>query len=277
MTTDERLRGERVLPNGETLTLIQVTDTHLMGTPGGRLLNVDTDESLAAVVELIGDRGHRPDALLITGDISGDGEGTAYDRLAEALSGVPAPSFWLPGNHDNCTGGLAWSDRFIRSASNPHWLIVLLDSQQDNAVGGHLVAAELDALSRAVDRANQEGKHLLVAIHHPLHPLGCDWLDPQRVDNSAAFEVEVQRCRRQVVVVAGHVHQASDQTWDNIRYLTAPSTCVQFAPNQVEFKVDAAAPGYRWLRLSPQGQVDTGVERVTDRTFPVDLGSGGYL
>lgn len=96
MTTDERLRGERVLPNGETLTLIQVTDTHLMGTPGGRLLNVDTDESLAAVVELIGDRGHRPDALLITGDISGDGEGTAYDRLAEALSGVPAPSFWLP-------------------------------------------------------------------------------------------------------------------------------------------------------------------------------------
>jgi len=277
MTAESRLRGDRVLPNGETLTLLQVTDTHLMGNPGGRLLNVDTDASLAAVLELIGESDLQPDALLVTGDISGDGEEPAYARLAQALSVIPAPSFWLPGNHDDSGGNEAHADQFVRSVSNPHWLIVLLDSQQANEVGGHLNAVELEALSRAVDRANQEGKHLLVAIHHPLHPLGCDWLDPQRVANSAAFEVEVQRCKQQVVVIAGHVHQASDQTLNGVRYLTAPSTCVQFAPNQVEFKVDDAAPGYRWLRLSPQGEVETNVERVTHRTFPVDLTSGGYM
>ena len=277
MTTESRLRGDRVLPNDETLTLLQVTDTHLMGHAGGKLLNVDTDASLDAVLELIAESDLQPDALLVTGDISGDGEAPAYGRLAQALSAVPAPSFWLPGNHDDSGGIVAHGDQFVRTVSNPHWLIVLLDSQQAEAVGGHLNAAELEALSRAVDRANQEGKHLLVAIHHPLHPLGCDWLDPQRVDNSAAFEVEVQRCKQQVVVIAGHVHQASDQTLNGVRYLTAPSTCVQFAPNQVEFKVDDAAPGYRWLRLSPQGEVETNVERVTHRAFPVDLSSGGYM
>lgn len=277
MTAEQRLRGEHQLANGDALTLVQVTDTHLMATPGGRLLNVDTDDSLAAVIELVLQQQSDTDALLITGDISGDGADSAYGRLAQALSVVPAPSFWLPGNHDECRGDETHADRFIRVLSNPHWLVVLLDSQLSGEVGGYLAAPELEALSRSVDRANQEGKHLLVATHHPLHPLGCDWLDPQRVANAAAFEVEVERCRQQVVVVSGHVHQASDQRVGSARYLTTPSTCVQFAPNQVEFKVDDAAPGYRWLRLSPQGQVETGVERVTHRSFPVDLGSAGYL
>lgn len=271
------LRGDYSLDNSETLTLIQVTDAHLMAEEGGRLLNVDTDDSLAAVLERVVAHPATPDALLVTGDIAGDGGSDAYRRLARALDVIPAPSFWLPGNHDDCDTSEVGGERFIRTITNPHWLIVMLDSQQTDAVGGHLGANELDALSQAVDRANQEGKHLLVALHHPLHPVGCDWLDPQRVGNSAAFELEVQRCRKQVVVIAGHVHQESDQDHAGIRYFTTPSTCIQFAPNQVNFKVDDQAPGYRWLQLSPSGEVETGVERVTDRDFPVDLNSGGYL
>lgn len=271
------LRGNYTLDNSDILTLIQVTDAHLMAAQGGRLLNVDTDDSLAAVLELVEARPMAPDALLITGDIAGDGASDAYQRLAGALEVIPAPSFWLPGNHDDCDDSVVDRERFIRTVTNPHWLVVMLDSQQTDAVGGYLAANELDALSQAVDRANQEGKHLLVALHHPLQPVGCDWLDPQRVANGSAFELEVQRCRKQVVVIAGHVHQESDQVSGGIRYLTTPSTCIQFAPNQVNFKVDDQAPGYRWLRLAPSGDVETGVERVTDREFPVDLNSGGYL
>jgi Icc protein len=271
------LRGDYTLNNSDTLTLIQVTDAHLMSEKGGRLLNVDTDDSLAAVLDLVMDHPGTPDALLITGDIAGDGASAAYERMALALGVIHAPSFWLPGNHDDCDASKIDHEHFIRTATNPHWLIVMLDSQQPDAVGGHLVATELDALSQAVDRANQEGKHLLIALHHPPQPVGCDWLDPQRIANSAAFELEVQRCRQQVVVISGHVHQESDQVIGDIRYLTTPSTCIQFAPNQVTFKVDDQAPGYRWLRLSPSGEVETGVERVIDRQFPVDLNSGGYL
>ena len=271
------LRGDCLLSNSGTLTLVQVTDAHLMAAEGGRLLNVDTDDSLAAVVELVAANTPAPDGLLITGDIAGDGASDAYQRLARALDAIPAPSFWLPGNHDDCGASEVAPEHFVHTITNPHWLIVMLDSQQTDAVGGYLSASELDALSTAVDRANQEGKHLLVALHHPLHPVGCDWLDPQRVANSAAFELEVQRCRQQAVVIAGHVHQESDQQSNGIRYFTTPSTCIQFAPNQVNFKVDNQAPGYRWLRLAPSGEVETGVERVTDREFPVDLNSGGYL
>ena len=118
------LRGNYTLNNGDTLTLVQVTDAHLMGVRGGRLLNVDTDDSLAAVLELVEARPESPDALLITGDIAGDGAGDAYQRFAQALEAIPAPSFWLPGNHDDCDESVVDRERFIRTVTNPHWLVV---------------------------------------------------------------------------------------------------------------------------------------------------------
>jgi Icc protein len=110
-----------------------------MAARGGRLLNVDTDDSLAAVLELVEARPEPPDALLITGDIAGDGAGDAYQRFAQALEAIPAPSFWLPGNHDDCDESVVDRERFIRTVTNPHWLVVMLDSQQTDEVGGILL------------------------------------------------------------------------------------------------------------------------------------------
>jgi Icc protein len=52
---------------------------------------------------------------------------------------------------------------------------------------------------------------------------------------------------------------------------------VQFAPNSVDVKADAAKPGYRWLELHDNGILETGVSRVTGVSFTVDLDSDGYL
>lgn len=271
------LNGERTLDGDGILHILQITDTHLMAEPGGCLLNVDADASLAAVVALASSKLPAPDVVLVTGDISGDASSNAYHRLATALKPLTAPSFWLPGNHDGCDSADINPEHFTRYLLSPHWLIVMLNSQVNDEVGGYLAAPELDALARAVDTANATGRHLLAALHHPLWPLGCEWLDPQRVANAAAFATEIQRCRQQTIVISGHVHQASDQLRDGVRYLTTPSTCVQFAPGAVDFKVDDIGPGYRWLTLHPDGTTETAVERVTDQVFPVDLDSGGYL
>ena len=271
------LKGEFTLAGDGTLNLLQITDTHLMAETGGRLLNVDADASLDAVLAVARRQQPAANAILVTGDISGDASANAYDRLANKLAGFPAPSFWLPGNHDGCGEANIAPTFFTRFLLSPHWLIAMLNSQVDSQVGGHLAPVELDALARAVDIANGTGRHLLVALHHPLWPLGCTWLDPQRVGNAEAFATEIHRCRQRKVVLSGHVHQASDTLVDDVRYLTTPSTCVQFAPGAEDFQVDICGPGYRWLSLHPDGHVDTGVERVTDQVFPVDLDSGGYL
>ena len=51
MMVEGQLFGEQYLSAGGSVRLLQITDTHLMGDSGGRLLNVDTDESLAAVMD----------------------------------------------------------------------------------------------------------------------------------------------------------------------------------------------------------------------------------
>jgi Icc protein len=75
----------------------------------------------------------------------------------------------------------------------------------------------------------------------------------------------------------GHVHQELERDRNGMLLMASPSTCVQFAPGQKNFKLDDMAPGYRWLRLHPDGRIETAVSRVTGVKFSVDLDSGGYL
>lgn len=271
------LAGEQSLPGSGSVRLLQITDTHLMAAPGGRLLNVDTDASLAAVIALAA-QGEQADALLITGDIAGDGAAAAYERLDLALAPLNAPSFWLPGNHDEREDNAAvLCERFQRQIRFPHWDVLMLNSQLPGAVEGSLTEVELAALSTAVAEANAAGKHLLIAVHHPFWPLGSAWLDSQRIAETEAFMAALAPLENAGLVISGHVHQASDETHEGRRFLTTPSTCIQFACGSDDFKIDEVAPGYRWLVLHPDGHLDTGVERVTDVVFSVDLQSDGYL
>ncbi|MCY1451598.1 3',5'-cyclic adenosine monophosphate phosphodiesterase CpdA [compost metagenome] len=61
---------------------------------------------------------------------------------------------------------------------------------------------------------------------------------------------------------------------NGVRLLASPSTCIQFEPGSEDFKVGEQAPGYRWLRLHPDGAVDTGVSRVSDFEFTIDYEDG---
>ncbi len=44
-----------------------------------------------------------------------------------------------------------------------------------------------------------------------------------------------------------------------VQLLGSPSTCVQFMPEAAEFSLDNKPPGYRWLSLHSDGEIETGV------------------
>ena len=166
------LSGVATLETAASSRVVQLSDTHLMREPGGQLVGIDTDRSLAAVCRLVAAQGPI-DALLLTGDLSGDEAEEAYGRLDEALAPLGVPSFWLPGNHD-----AVWSDdhplksHFKRTVQLPHWDILLLNTQHSGVVAGRLADPEIQALEQAVDHAQTTGRPLLVATHHPLMPVG---------------------------------------------------------------------------------------------------------
>ncbi len=276
MSTEALLSGDLVVAEGEdTLSLVQVTDTHLTGTEEGRLLGMNTERSARRVIDAAL-AAENADCVLVTGDIAADGQPEAYGQL-QALVGTLVPSLWLPGNHDDVS---SHKDRYAphmkRRLRAKHWDVVMLETQVEGEVGGALSITELAALQSAVDDARLANKALLVATHHPLRRLESAWLDEQSVENAhEALEI-LKPIVDQTALISGHVHQESDEVINGVRMMTTPSTCVQFAPRAQDFALDITDPGYRRLVLHPNARIETQVIRISDEENRPLLISSGY-
>ncbi len=261
--------------NSSATSVLQITDSHLGAEMGTQLLGMDTDDSLNAVLALARSRHPDNDYLLATGDIALSGEPESYVRFADYVADLAREFAWIPGNHDDPSMMTAAQPDWVRSRIDAgDWQIILLDSTVPGQVGGELDEAALAQL-RAALAAHPE-QAALICLHHHALPVCSDWLDGQCVRNSAALFELLAEFTQPRVILGGHVHQEQDYEHAGIRILSSPSTCVQFKPNSEDFGLDDLNPGYRWLRLLPGGNIETGVERVTDRTFNVDRDSRGY-
>jgi Icc protein len=261
----------------DCLRILQVTDSHLFKTENGKLLGMNTQESLDAVMALIRKEQSAPyDCILATGDLAQDGSIEAYQRVKQALSGFDCPQYWIPGNHDLRANmeQVAGLESMPSRVEFEHWQILLLDSQVPGKVHGNLSDDQLAIIDDAL--AQSPNKHTLVCLHHQPWPMNCKWLDQQQVRSHASFNQRIAQADSIKGVLWGHVHQASDQDREGTRYLSSPSTCVQFEPNSEDFSVDTLAPGYRWLELYPDGRIVTQVSRVENIAFEIDWTVKGY-
>ncbi len=255
------------------LCLVQISDCHLGAKPGSTLLGMDTDHSLDAVLAQLRRQHPDIDVLVVSGDLSCDGDAASYQRLLPKLNKIAKRIVWLPGNHDD----LATMHSCVDSALLPNhiqlgdWQLLFLNSAVSGKVGGHLNDAQLALASEQLaDRPS------LIFVHHHLRPLGAEWLDEQCIDNAEALFDILDQQADVAAIVSGHVHQESDQRYRGQRLLTTPSTCIQFAPGSRNFALDTLNPGYRWFSLGANGNWQTGVERVSGVEFTVDRTANGY-
>ena len=276
MSTESLLSGDLVVADGvDTLSLVQVTDTHLTGTEAGCLLGMNTARSARGVIHAAL-AAESADCILVTGDIAADGQPEAYGQL-EVLLGTSVPSLWLPGNHADVSFHKdGYAPNMKRRLRAKHWDVVMLETQVEGEVGGVLSTTELAALRSAVDDARLANKALLVATHHPLRRLESAWLDEQSVKNASEALDILKPIADQTAVISGHVHQESDELINGVRMMTTPSTCVQFAPGSQDFALDSKDPGYRRLVLHPNARIETQVVRISDEENRPLLTSSGY-
>ena len=259
------------------LLLVQLSDSHLFAEPDGKLLGMDTTDSLRQVIRRVIEEQPSVDLVLATGDISQDGSFTSYERFLDMTESLAAPARWFAGNHDDLPAMRGVSDG--RSLLEPvvdlgNWRILLLNSAIPGAVPGYLAADQLALLERSLTEAPD--RHHLICFHHHPVPIGCRWMEPIGLRNPEALFAVLDRFSQVRALLWGHVHQEFDQQRNGVRLLASPSTCVQFAPGSEEFQVGTEAPGYRWLRLFPDGRLETGVSRVTGIEFVVDYTVKGY-
>jgi len=261
------------------IRLVQLTDTHLNRNRGGKLLGLDTDFSLGHVLDLVRKERCLNDIVLVTGDIADNGETEAYQRAQDYFSTISGEKFWLPGNHDDqhnmltaIAGGHELSDEILAA----NWQLLMLDTQVPGEVGGHLGAEQLHWLEQRLSFAEDAGRFTLICLHHPPVAIGSAWLDKQMVDDADQLFETIGKFSRVKGLLWGHVHQLLDSEHQGVKLMCTPSTCVQFALNSHDFKIDAVAPGYRWLELGPDGTINTEVCRVEGVEFEVEKNSTGY-
>lgn len=261
----------------EPLHVLQITDPHLMEDPEGLLVGVNTCRTLDAVLAHVHAHYGQPDLVLATGDIAQDGSDAAYQHFRERTSFFEGPVFWFAGNHDalpamkRAIGGTRSAQRRYRGRG---WQLIFLDSSVPEQVHGRLGEGELAYLEACLSEHPED--HALICLHHHPVEVGAEWMNTIGLqDHEALFEV-LARHPQVRGLIWGHIHQQLDQEASGRRLLASPSTCVQFLPDSESFAVDTAPPGYRWLKLYPDGRIHTGVERIADENYGLEVDSVGY-
>lgn len=265
------------LASDSSVLLVQLSDSHLFAAADGKLLGMNTHDSLQRVIERVLDEQPQIDLILASGDLSQDGSLASYQRFRQLHEQIPAPARWFAGNHDALPAmqaACADSDLLQPIIDLGNWRIILLDTSIPGAVPGYCSAEQLALLEQALQTAGE--RHVLVSFHHHPVSIGCRWMEPIGIRNPEALFAVIDRYAQVRALLWGHIHQEFDQLRNGVRLLASPSTCVQFAPGSEEFQVDQEAPGYRWLRLHADGRLDTAVSRVVGIHFDVDYSIKGY-
>ena len=242
------------------LRLLQISDTHLHATKASRMRGVNTYDTLRAVLDSAQEHACWPaDAVLVSGDIVQDESRAGYELFRSEMEPLGVRVLCLPGNHDDpklmdevLSGG---NFQFGGSVRLGGWSLVLLNTFLTGEDAGGLGARRLEALDSQL--REHAGQHALVCMHH--HPLnmGSAWLDGVALRDADRFLSVIDAHSNVRAVLWGHVHQASDRMRGAVRFLSAPSTCSQFLPGSDFFAIDNRPPGMRWLRLYPDGRIET--------------------
>ena len=241
-----------------SLRLLQFTDMHLYGDPGGELRGVPTLPAFRAAVAHAARRFPVRDAVLVTGDLVQD-DPDGYQHVRSVLGASDVPVLCLPGNHDLPDAMARALDHAPFQIGGSYgagaWHLLLLDTWVANHAGGRLGAEQIAATEAMLER--HADRHVLICLHH--HPISMRsrWLDEVGLEDTAAFLAMLRRHRNVRGVLWGHVHQALDTFVAGVRFMATPSTCTQFLPRSDEFAIDSRPPAYRVLELTADGSIAT--------------------
>ncbi|MFE7796402.1 metallophosphoesterase [Nocardia sp. NPDC057440] len=204
------------------ILVAQVSDTHFD-------LGARNAERVERVLAFLADLRRKPDAILLTGDITDSGKPDQYAEARAALR-TEIPVFAIPGNHDERAAfrtellGEPASTAPINHAHRIGELtVVLLDSSIPGQSQGRLSDETYDWLRGVLATAPADAP-VLLALHHPpaylFSPVIDDILltEPDRLADLVAGD------QRIVGVVTGHAHSAVATTFAGRPLLVAPST-----------------------------------------------------
>ena len=248
----------------QDFVMVQITDTHLLESPHLEFVGMQPEQSFHAIVDLMRQQHSHIDLLIHTGDLAQSPVPMTYQRYLDYMQSLGIPFFQTPGNHDD----IAYFPFAQTDSAQPtvielgKWRIILLNSAQPERIDGKISAHQLQQLTALLHQYHDY--YVIIACHHHPFAMQSAWIDQHQLKNASDLLDTIQSFSNVKAILCGHVHQDSLHTWQNIPFLSSPSTCIQFKPKSKEFALDEddVRPGYRYLNLKANGELETQVYRL---------------
>jgi 3',5'-cyclic-AMP phosphodiesterase len=174
-----------------------------------------------------------PDLVLITGDLTNDGDASVYAGFAAIVGRLRAPFFVLSGNHDDRelmrqrfgAGYLPDSGPLCYAIDRFAVRLIALDTLVQGETWGEVGPEQLAWLDTRL--AEVPDKPTVVALHHPPFRTGIGHLDWSMLRDAEDLAAVIGRHGQVERVVCGHVHRSIQRRFAGTLAQTAPSCAHQ--------------------------------------------------
>ena len=179
---------------------------------------------------------HRPDTVVITGDIINGDDLTQYDQAGKIFGQLDMPYYIIPGNHDDRDAFRQtfdhrgyMQDNFIQYGISHHDIrIIALDTVVPGETYGHLCEERLLWLS--IKLAEDFESPTVIIMHHPPYESGILSMDGTRCYEGDELAPILKQSHNIERVMCGHLHRPSYAWFGGTIAGTCPSTAFQVAP-----------------------------------------------
>lgn len=226
------------------LSFIHLTDTHFYPQSGADKHGIDPAANLRRIIARIGEMAVAPACIVISGDLSNEGDPASYRHFQSALAELDA-AFGVPillalGNHDQripfrqiILGEADAADasaRYYYSRQIGDVRFLVLDSLLPGAIAGALGAEQLAWLAEQLREPTPGGE--IIVVHHPVLPRGLPRADDYLLADAAELGALLAQ-HRLLGLLAGHSHVVSAAPFAGTLAITAPATGFFFDPGTI--------------------------------------------
>lgn len=271
-----------------TTLLLQLSDMHIR-EPGrlayGRL---DTAPFLTQAVDTILRLPQRPDAVVLTGDLTDFGRAAEYAHLRSLLAPLTMPLYLMPGNHDDREQlrqsfpehAYLGNRGFVQfSVAVGGLQLIAIDTVVAGASHGSLCQDRLQWLANALDLHRE--RPVVIAMHHPPFATLIGHMDDIGLQQGGAeLEALVALHPNVERVVCGHLHRSIQVRFGGTIALTVPSpahqVCLDLAPDAPSAWT-LEPPGFALHALGKSGQLVSHLVASGHHAGPYPFHDGGQL
>jgi 3',5'-cyclic AMP phosphodiesterase CpdA len=230
------------------MILIQLTDLHCVGYGRPAMRRCETNALTERALRAVRGFRPRPDAVLITGDLTDNGRPEEYALLADMLKRtLDMPVYVIPGNHDrreNFRAGLAHLPGVTTDAEFVQYTVedlsvrlIMLDTVVPGAGHGVLCPNRMAWLEARL--AEQPARPTLIAMHHPPFIIGIGHNDKINLHGCDAFAALMARHPQVTRIICGHHHRPVTVQVGHAIASISPGVA-----HQVELDLVGDTPGY---------------------------------